>query len=303
MVRRPARGRAYARVALAGNPSDGYGGAVLALTLSDFAAEVTVAPAAFTERPGPWELIEAATRRFSRYLEEVGEEPFDEHLLVRCSTTIPRQVGLGGSSAIVIATLRALCRHRGIELAPDELASMALAAETRELRIPAGPQDRYAQAHEGLVLMDFAGKARVERLDAGSLPPLFVAYRTDAAEASGVTHSALRERSGTNGLDDAMAELGELARSAAERLRRGEGERIGELMDRSFDIRRSLLTLDPRHEQMIETARAHGACANYTGSGGAIVGVRPDGDAWPALSAALEDDGCVVIKPSDLGQA
>ena len=36
------RARAPARVALAGNPSDGYGGATLALAIANFAAEVTV---------------------------------------------------------------------------------------------------------------------------------------------------------------------------------------------------------------------------------------------------------------------
>ncbi|CAA9501537.1 MAG: hypothetical protein AVDCRST_MAG13-2290, partial [uncultured Solirubrobacteraceae bacterium] len=42
----PAAGMAPARAALAGNPSDGYGGAVLALCLPALAARVEVAPAA-----------------------------------------------------------------------------------------------------------------------------------------------------------------------------------------------------------------------------------------------------------------
>jgi shikimate kinase len=37
-----------------------------------------------------------------------------------------------------------------------------------------------------------------------------------------------------------------------------------------------MLELDPRCVEMIETARAAGACANYTGSGGAIVAVCRD---------------------------
>jgi len=58
---------------------------------------------------------------------------------------------------------------------------MALAVETEDLGIAAGPQDRYAQAHEGLVLMDFAGAApQVTRLDTALLPALFLAWRTDA---------------------------------------------------------------------------------------------------------------------------
>ena len=56
----------------------------------------------------------------------------------------------------MIAAIRALARERRVDLAPDELAAMALAVEAEDLGIPAGPQDRVAQAHQGLVHMDFS---------------------------------------------------------------------------------------------------------------------------------------------------
>jgi hypothetical protein len=45
------KGRAFARVALAGNPSDGYGGRTLAVVVRDFAASAsaTAAPSAATD--------------------------------------------------------------------------------------------------------------------------------------------------------------------------------------------------------------------------------------------------------------
>jgi hypothetical protein len=49
---------------------------------------------------------------------------------------------------------------------------------------------------------------------------------------------------------------------------------------------------------MVELARAHGATANYAGSGGAIVGTAPDP---PALRAALHAEGCACIEP-DVGR-
>jgi glucuronokinase len=72
-------------------------------------------------------------------------------------------------------------------------------------------------------------------------------------------------------------------------------------MKRSFEARRRLLVLDPRHDRMIEIARAHGAPANYTGSGGAIVGIRPAGDAWDELREALAAGGCTVLEPAVAG--
>jgi hypothetical protein len=49
---------------------------------------------------------------------------------------------------------------------------------------------------------------------------------------------------------------------------------------------------------MVLIARDHGADANYAASGGAVIGTRPTGDAWPALRAALEAEACSVIEPT-----
>ena len=121
-------------------------------------------------------LARAAVERFRREVAEVG--PVE----ARWSTTVPREVGLAGSSAIVIAVLRALSQATGTSLAERELARMALAVEAEDLGIAAGLQDRLVQAHEGLVAMDFGdGRAAIERLDPALLPPLYVAWREDAA--------------------------------------------------------------------------------------------------------------------------
>lgn len=105
-------------------------------------------------------------------------------------TNIPRQVGLAGSSCIVVAVLKALCTHYGVTLVGDDdevkdeslpegvgvvekqgkplafdassftiplsvLPSIALSVEAEELGIAAGLQDRAVQTYEGLVAMDF----------------------------------------------------------------------------------------------------------------------------------------------------
>jgi mevalonate kinase len=102
-------------------------------------------------------------------------------------------------------------------------------------------------------------------------------------------------------LRESMLALGRLAHEAADRLRERRPEELGDLMERSFEARRRLLVLDPRHERMIEIARAHGAPANYAGSGGAIVGIRPGRDAWNELSEALGAEGCTVLEPAVTG--
>jgi hypothetical protein len=56
------------------------------------------------------------------------------------------------------------------------------------------------------------------------------------------------------------------------------------------------MPLRDEHVTMIETCRAHGISAQYAGSGGAIVGLRPAHDRWPALREALEALTCETIE-------
>jgi len=201
------------------------------------------------------------------------------HVSIRWRTSIPRSVGLGGSSAIVLATLKALCALHWCSPSPDQLAGLALAVEVEDLGIAAGLQDRVAQAYEGLTFMDFgaagstAGHGQYESLAGDLLPPLVLAWRTETGENSGAVHGDLRARfaRGDAIMRAAMSELAAAARSARDALLAGDHEALAAGVDASFDARARMLRLDPRHIEMIRTARACGASANHAGSGGSIV--------------------------------
>jgi glucuronokinase len=286
-----ARGRAFARAALAGNPSDGYAGAVLAVCVPRLAARAHATPAGEPRSDPRSALVDATIARFAH-----------GPCAVRWETTVPREVGLGGSSAIVTATVRALCVLHGRALEPDELAEMVLAVEVEDLGIAAGPQDRYAQAHEGLVLMDFAAaRPRVEHLDPGLLPPLYLAWRSGAAEASHAVHGGLRERGDEPRVRPAMARLAGQARAAAQALHEADHAAFAAALDASFDERAALLDLDSRHAAMVSAARATGASANYAGSGGAIVGTLPP-DGLEPVAGALRPLECEVVALSLRGE-
>jgi glucuronokinase len=68
-------------------------------------------------------------------------------------------------------------------------------------------------------------------------------------------------------------------------------------MDRNFDVRASICTLDPRNVNMVHLARSLGVTANYAGSGGSIVGVCEDDGTFARLSEAFADLNCSVIRP------
>jgi glucuronokinase len=287
-----AHGFAPARTALVGNPSDGYGGAVMSVTLDELGAHATARLGATATISPPSTLVAATARRFARRFGPIG-------CVVEWTTSVPEGVGLGGSSAIVIACTRALCELYDVSLDRDELAAFALAVEREDLAIAGGRQDQFAEAYGGLTSMDFATGVH-QPLDPALLPPLVVAWREDCSEHSGVVHGDLRERwaAGDREVSDSMSELAELARDAARALSAGDAGAFAHCVDRSFDLRERILSLDPRHVAMISAARAVGASANYSGSGGAIVAVCGSEAHREQVLDALRAAGCGVLAPA-----
>jgi glucuronokinase len=283
---------------LLGNPSDGFGGKTIGLAIAGMSARVELdatQPALGDDGAGA--LIEATVARFNRF---AGESVPPR---ARLRTDIPREVGLGGSSAIVIATLRALCARCRVRLEPEALAGLALAIETEDLGIAAGPQDRFIQAHGTLLFMDFSAGARCERLDPALLPRLFLAYARDAAEPSSAVHSDLRTRfeAGDARTRVTLGRIAELAdRGHAALLERRPAE-LGELMAQNFRLRAELVELEPRHMRMVELARELGAPANYAGSGGAIIGIVPADRALGDLREAFAAEGYDLVEATPAG--
>jgi glucuronokinase len=268
---------------------------VLAVTLDGLSAEAFAQPAQTLIVEPASELVAATARRFSSELEAAALAT-----AVRWRTSVPRGVGLGGSSAIVIAVLRALCALHGTGLDPTEMAELALAIETEDLGIAAGLQDRVAQAYGGLVFMEFGDGGTYEQLSAALLPPFVVAWQADAAQDSGDVHASLRTRleAGDATAVAGMQQLAELARAARAALIAGDGEQLARAADESFDVRRRLVELDSRHVELVEYARALGAGVNYTGSGGAVVAVCRDQTHAAEVDRALAERGYGTLAPT-----
>ena len=300
-LRGVARAAVPARSALVGNPSDGFGGATIAFTLDDLEAVVQAEPALEVELvadPEPQALLRAALRQFVVRRPETADRGVR---LTLVSSSSPPGVGRAGSSAIVIAALRALGELFGDAVPLRELPQLALACETEELGITAGLQDRVVQAYGGLVFMDFdpalLGGGRFEPLDEDLLPPLFVAWLPDARTDSGAAHREAHDRfdAGDPQIVAGMAAIAALTKRALSSLTIRDSAGLGVLLDENFDLRRRLYDLDPRHVELVDTARRLGAPANYTGSGGAIVGLFRDEDHLAELRAGLEALGCELL--------
>ncbi len=328
------RKRAYARAGLLGNPSDGYHGKTISVIVRNFCAEVVLYEwdsvdivLAEDDRArfsnvydlardvrlhgyyGGIRLIKATIKRFVEYCEARGLALHERNFSVRYQTNIPRQVGLAGSSAIIVATLRCLMEFYGIEIPIETQPTFVLQVETGELGISAGLQDRVIQVYEGAVYMDFdRSRERVvdglvayeyERLDPACLPPLYLAYHDALSEPTEVFHNNIRERfnQGDRQVVSAMHRFAELARQAREALRAGDHARLAALMNENFDTRRGIYRLPAWQVEMVEAARACGASATFAGSGGAIIGTYPDEEVLAAVRRRLSVLGSRTIIP------
>lgn len=294
---------ATARAGLVGNPSDGYRGAVVAVPVDALVATVEVRDAERLEIVGPdvtgWPSVTALLDDVARFGHEGGRRLVtasiarlarvataavdDRPFRLSWNTTIPRCVGLAGSSALVVATLRALARRWRCALAPDDLALLALEVERDELDIPAGLQDRAVQAHGATVLVDTAaedGRPSITPLRGSRPIPLLVAWDAAAASPSQRYHGDLRARfdAGDPSVTAAMGDLAAAAREAARAVESGDEERLAALVDATWRVRRSLGAVAPAQETLVDAAHHAGMRATSAGSGGSIVAVVDDAD-------------------------
>jgi glucuronokinase len=328
------RRRAYARAGLVGNPSDGYNGRTVSFIIRNLWAEVvlyewdeieilwssedksrfqSVHDLAHDVRLhgyyGGVRLVKATIKRFVEYCDLKGITLHDRNFSIRYQSSIPRNVGLAGSSAIIVSTLRALMDFYEVQIPLEIQPSLALSVETRELGITGGLQDRVIQCYEGLVSMDFSKEKMTtrdgyecgvyERLDPALLPPVYIAYCDELGEPTEVIHNNLRQRFDRGDADvvQAMKTFAGLAGQAYQALVDHDAALLARLIDTNFDTRRSICQLHPGHIDMIERARSVGATAKFAGSGGAIVGTYVDEAMFAALQQELGQIQCVVLKP------
>ncbi|KAH8073211.1 glucuronokinase [Aureococcus anophagefferens] len=322
--------KAHARVGLFGNPSDGYHGATIALTIANFWASATIAPSErlclvphplfdpcdfgsladlhFISRregyQGGMRLLQAACKRFFEYCAAHGVALPKRNFTLSYETNVPRQVGLAGSSAIVTAAIKAMIAFFSLDeshVPAPVLPNLVLSIEA-ELGINAGLQDRVVQAYEGLVAMDFDkahfdahGFGVYERLPPHQLhaaPPRVDIDRRDVKQ---------RWHAGDPVAVAGMEKIADVAKRAKVAIALGDATECKKLMAENFSLRRALFgdaVLGRTNLQLIDIAAKHGGVAKFPGSGGAVVGTCDEGQ-LDAIRKAYEAESFVfvVLKP------
>lgn len=321
--------RAYARAGLLGNPSDGFFGKTISIIVRNFGVTVLLweSPELVIEdddehtfrnlrhfqetisRTGYYggvRLVKAAIRKFCQYCEASGIQLPPRNFTIRFSTTIPRQVGLSGSSAIITATFKALMQFYEVDIPLEILPTWVLKAESEELSITAGLQDRVIQAYEGCVFMDFNreymeanGRGRYERIDPELLPKFYLAYKTELSKVSGAVHNPVKARfeAGEPLVVDTLAAIAEVAEEGRKAILERDYDKLNMLVNRNFDLRCKIYNISPSNMELVSTARSCGVSAKFAGSGGTIIGMYPDEESLHRLIVKMRPLNVRVIKP------
>ncbi|WP_373513303.1 mevalonate kinase [Persicitalea sp.] len=323
--------RAYARAGLLGNPSDGFFGKTISVSVRNFGTSISLyeSPELHIElQPqdsstfksiyhlrdsvsmlgynGGIPLIKAGIKKFAEYCEQHDVRLPNRNFTVRYRSSIPRQVGMSGSSAIVVALFRALIQFYKVEIPLEQLPQLVLNSETEELGIAAGLQDRVIQCYEGCVYMDFdkklikkQGYGTYERLNPNLLPKLYVAYNTQLSKVSGKVHSDVRARfdRGESDVKDVLNQIAQRAADGRAVLLDGRPDDLHELINQNFDLRCQIYNVSESNKQLVAAARSCGASAKFAGSGGTIIGTYRDDDMLNRLFVELKKHNARVVKP------
>ena len=179
------------RAGVVGNPSDMYGGSVIAVAIArrafvsiqpslslrlvaldaNLALDIRsiedlalTAPPSTTdvERLAADELGDARRATYLNVLKSVvtAQNMLNAPVQISCWSDIPPNAGLSSSSALLVAALHATDTWLGHEYGLHEFSERAREIEFREMGITCGFQDFYATAFGGLTYLDFRGKAR-----------------------------------------------------------------------------------------------------------------------------------------------
>jgi len=200
-------------------------------------------------------------------------------LSVFLASQVPPGTGLGSSSTVAVALIKAMSVLCNTPMTRQQTAELACEVEIEKLKMPIGKQDQFASAFGGLNFIQFnpdgvvvepitlAADLRAEL--EGRLMLFFTGRSRDSAQILGEQkRSSERNRAG---VIDALHVLKNTALAIRNDLLRGEIETLGDYLHQSWIAKRQLASgiTDPWIDQWYQVARDAGARGGkIAGAGG-----------------------------------
>jgi D-glycero-alpha-D-manno-heptose-7-phosphate kinase len=227
----------------------------------------------------------------------------EQGLSMFLASEIPPGTGLGSSSTVTVAIIKALSTALGAQLSKGELAELACQIEIEEMGMPIGKQDQYAAAFGGLNQIEFGVQGcRVTPLDVSweisqrlqdNLMLFFTGHsRNSAVILQEQTQASKQSSSGTV---EALHRVKAMVADVRQSFVSGDLRAFGELLHENWIQKKRFApgVTNPLIDQSYEAARALGAVGGkITGAGGGgFLMLYCERSHQPAVTAALESLG------------
>lgn len=219
------------------------------------------------------------------------------------ASEVPPGTGLGSSSSVTVALVKAISTACGLKLSKAEVARMACDIEIGKLGKPIGVQDQYASAYGGFNWMSFdASQVRVEPLPVAqdtvvrlesNLLMMFTGAAHDSAQILSHQRKAGQERNAR--YIDSLQAVYELAQQGRQYLLKGQLDQFGALLDQAWQHKKHFApgVTNERIDECYQLARNNGALGGKiagAGGGGFLVLYCED-EALNRVATALEAQG------------
>ncbi len=219
------------------------------------------------------------------------------------ASEVPPGTGLGSSSTVAVAIIKAVTTARGLFLSKQQIAELACQIEIEKLGTPIGKQDQYAAAFGDLNLIQF-------RADGVTVEPLRVPPETRRALEqnmllffTGGTRQAstiLTAQKKSSEKDDpqviaALHAVKQMAFEAKELLERGDLNRFGRLLDAGWQQKKKFAggISNSLIDECYTLALANGALGGKLAGagGGGFLAIYCEAPQQAAVTQALEAKG------------
>ena len=224
-------------------------------------------------------------------------------LKVFMASEVPPGTGLGSSSAVAVCLAAAFSTFRGERLSRRQLAELAAFIEIEKLGMPIGKQDQYASAFGGLNAITFATTGvTIEPLNLtpeviARLEQRIMLFFTATSRNSSLILQEQRRSSarGRKPVIESLHAIKARAQQMRTALRAGDVDRLGELLDESWQHKKRLASKisNPFIDECYQMARKAGALGGKiagAGGGGFLLLYCPP-DRQPMVRSALETKG------------
>ncbi len=245
----------------------------------------------FLEIDGKFDLLKGV---YNRVVKDFVKKPLSFTLTTYVDA--PAGSGLGSSSTLVVAILKAFQEWQNLPLGEYDLANLAWSIEREDLKMAGGRQDQYAAAFGGFNFMEFNGSKvlvnplRIKKEYQNELEFNVLLYYTGTSRLSAeiIKSQAENAKNKNEKAIEAMHKLKQHSYDMKEALLTGQLYKMGELLNDGWNFKKQMSSSisNPVIDNIYETAIKSGASGGKisgAGGGGFFMIYCPDNSRYEVI--------------------